>query len=65
MRQTCEEEIRVFKNALESKMSQCEAFCGMIQDLEKKLEKREAIIMEQKQTLQEAARDQTEKLQVH
>lgn len=36
----------------------------MIQDLEKKLEKREAIIMEQKLGLQEAARDHTEKLKV-
>ncbi|OXA54586.1 Hamartin [Folsomia candida] len=62
VRQTCAEEIRGFKNALESKMSQCEALSGMIQDLEKKLEKREAIIMEQKLGLQEAARDHTEKL---
>jgi len=53
LRQTCEEEIRGLKNMLDSKMSQCEVACGTINDLEKKLEKREAIIMEQNQKLQD------------
>jgi len=64
MKQTYEEEIRGLRNVLESKMSQCEVACGMIQDWEKKLEKREAIIMEQKQILQDAHHEYMNQQQV-
>jgi chromosome segregation ATPase len=65
LRQTCEEEIRGLRSMLESKMSQCEVAAGMINDLEKKLEKREAIIMEQKQNLLDAVTEHQTQLAVH
>jgi len=64
LKHTCEEEIRGLRIMLENKMSQCEVASGMINDLEKKLEKREAIIMEQDKNYKEIALEHQAQMQV-
>jgi len=63
LRAAYEDELRGFKNMLDSKISQCEATSATIQDLEKKLGKREAIIIDQKNIMAEKEKEHRESLQ--